>query len=201
MRAIKSLTDSWLWSAKGFPFFLFKRFKGNKIDLNQRAWLPLFNFPFMADMLAVLRAVNALASLLLTRRKSLRKVSGCSGGRELTGRALLLHHAGLRRNCLFRQSSLYLTFALCLSQQEINTNMLHFCNNFVYVREHIWASEYTPMDGKYFDIWYWISFHETNRSCVSKRHQRKRIKETPPLRITSLPVQDVISFLTHKQTP
>lgn len=51
MGAIKSLTDSWLWSAKGFPFFLFKRFKGNKINLNERAWLPFFEFPFMADML------------------------------------------------------------------------------------------------------------------------------------------------------
>lgn len=108
---------------------------------------PILSFHSWRTCSVVLRAVSALASLLLTRRKSIWKVSGCSGGHELTGRALLLHDAGPRRNCLFRQSSLYLAFALCFSQWEKNTNILQLqiFAAFVYVGEHIWACKrYAP---------------------------------------------------------
>lgn len=73
---IKSLTDSWLWSAKGFPFFLFKMFKG----INQPQ--STLNFSFFVSIhgghateeLRANKNSRFPLALMCRRRKSLQDV-------------------------------------------------------------------------------------------------------------------------------
>lgn len=138
---IKPLTGSWLWSAKGFPFFLFDRFKG----INQPQSTP-FDFSFFVSTKAGRTqkswgSGNALVSLLLTVqeekvcKKSQDVLEAWSDGTvALCGTRTELFVQTIQSLFGFFFSS---SLSLSPREERINILQLQILAAFVYARKHI----------------------------------------------------------------